>query len=555
VEGASDEIFSLVDQVAARLLAGLEGGPAARVDRIAAVTTSSLPALKAYLEGQVALRAGDFSTAVDAFQYAVDQDTLFALGYYRLSIAAEWLLRSELSHDSAQRAFQYADRLSLRDRRLLEAFSTFRRGEVERAEGLYRALVATYPDEVEAWLYLGELLFHMNPLRARSQAEAREPFLKLLELEPGNTATLVHLARIEAMEGRDQEVDRYVTRFVELASDADRLWPMQALRAFSRQDRAEQDRLLNEVERAPGATLTLIIWDVAISSRDIPGAERVARIMTAPWRPVEERALGHVHLAHFLLAQGRWNAAQQELEAAAALDPATALEHRALLSSMSFVPSSPEALAEIRDDLRAFDAGTVPDAQNPETFFASHNGLHPLLREYLLGLVSARLGDAPTADAQARRTAGTSAPPIVGSLPADLALGIRAQALIEQDRDADALAALEQLRFAINYNPMIASPFVSLSYERFTRAELLRTAGRDEEALAWYRYMFGCTAFEVVYLALSHLRQGEIYDRRGERDLAVRHYSMFLDLWRDADPEFQPLVEDAERQLAQLQRG
>ena len=87
--------------------------------------------------------------------------------------------------------------------------------------------------------------------------------------------------------------------------------------------------------------------------------------------------------------------------------------------------------------------------------------------------------------------------------------------MIEQDRDADALAALEQIRFAINYNPMIASPFVSLSYERFTRAELLHAADRDDEALAWYRNMFGSTAFEVVYLAFSHLRQGEIYDRRG----------------------------------------
>ncbi len=552
VEGASSEIFSLVDQVAAQLLAGFEGGPAARIDRIAAVTTSSLPALKAYLEGQTALRNGDYEAAVDAFQRAVAEDSTFALGYYRLSIAAEWLLRWDLSHEAAQRAFQYADRLSDRDRALLEAFSAFRRGETERAETLYRSMVGAHPDDVDAWLYLGELLFHGNPARGRSPVEAKEPFLRILELEPGNTGALVHLARLAAMERNVSELDGYVHRYVELTPSADRHWPMRALQAFSHNDRAEQDRLIQALERVASETLILVAWDTAVYLGDVRAAERVARLLIEPWRPAEERALGHVYLAHYVLAQGRWREARALLEGAEGWNRAFGVEYRALLSSLSFVPSSPEDLRAVREDLRAFDAGSVPDAENPETFFAVHNGLHPLIKEYLLGLVSARLGEREAAEAHARRVAATGVPVNLGTLPSDLALGIRSHLARQENRPKAALDALQQARFQINYQSMIASAFVSMAYERFTRAELLHELGRDGEALDWYRNTTTASTNEIVYRALSHLRQAQILERRGDRESAIRNYRAFLDLWHAADPELQPLVAEARSALERL---
>lgn len=34
---------------------------------------------------------------------------------------------------------------------------------------------------------------------------------------------------------------------------------------------------------------------------------------------------------------------------------------------------------------------------------------------------------------------------------------------------------------------------------------------------------------------------------------AVENYKKFIELWKDADPQFQPLVEDARKQIATLQ--
>ena len=55
-----------------------------------------------------------------------------------------------------------------------------------------------------------------------------------------------------------------------------------------------------------------------------------------------------------------------------------------------------------------------------------------------------------------------------------------------------------------------------------------------------------------MYLAPSQLRQAEIYDRRGDRDEAVKHYRRFIELWQNADPELQPLVVGARKRLAEL---
>ncbi|MBA3584971.1 MAG: hypothetical protein H0W36_10685, partial [Gemmatimonadetes bacterium] len=120
-EGAAEDVFAMVDEIAAGILGNMDGDPRARVERIAAVTTSSLPALKAYLNGERAFRAGEYATATEAFQQAVEEDSLFALAYYRLAAAAEYsTLRGDLAVSATEKALEYSDRLPSRDRTFLE---------------------------------------------------------------------------------------------------------------------------------------------------------------------------------------------------------------------------------------------------------------------------------------------------------------------------------------------------------------------------------------------------------------------------------------------------
>src|SRR5207302_2529280 len=85
VSGDTAGLFSLVDDLTGRVLAGLVSGRDTALTRLAAVTTHSLPALKSFLEGERAFREGHDQVAGEAFVDAVMEDTSFALAYYRLA--------------------------------------------------------------------------------------------------------------------------------------------------------------------------------------------------------------------------------------------------------------------------------------------------------------------------------------------------------------------------------------------------------------------------------------------------------------------------------------
>jgi tetratricopeptide (TPR) repeat protein len=53
----------------------------------------------------------------------------------------------------------------------------------------------------------------------------------------------------------------------------------------------------------------------------------------------------------------------------------------------------------------------------------------------------------------------------------------------------------------------------------------------------------------------SHKRLAELYDAKGDREKAMSHYSRFIELWKDADPDLQPHVQKARERLTQLQRA
>jgi tetratricopeptide (TPR) repeat protein len=124
-------------------------------------------------------------SAIAGFQRAVTEDSTFALAYYRLAVAAGWRGRHQLADAAPANALRHSVRLADRDRRLLQAYDRYRRGAIEEAESDFRALVRDAPDDLEAEFQLADLLLNYEPLRGRSQAEARELFDRVLAYDPG----------------------------------------------------------------------------------------------------------------------------------------------------------------------------------------------------------------------------------------------------------------------------------------------------------------------------------------------------------------------------------
>ncbi|KPK01641.1 MAG: hypothetical protein AMS20_13205 [Gemmatimonas sp. SG8_28] len=509
-----------------------------------------MPALKAYLRGTQLMWTGRFAEAGDALQEAVREDSTFALAWYQLSVAADWMLRADIASEASEQAVRFADRLAERDRRLLNALRTVRQGRSLEGEQLYRAIVSTYPQDVEAWYQLSEVLFHSGPRLGRPLAESRAPLLRLLALEPAQATARVHLARLAAAEGDVAELEALVDQVAGLSEGSRVPLEMRMLLVLARGDADELNALLAQLGSHAEGDLPELAWAAGSFTDNLEGVRAVVATMTQPHRSDGLQVVGRVLVAHLSMAAGQWAAASSQLDRAAALDPTTALEHRTLLATLPFHRRPAEELSDLR--MRFADLPPPGPAASPLVWHTVHDGLHEVLRAYLVGLVSAALGER---DAVARQVAflerQSGSPDTVPAL-GDLALGVRAAAALA-DGDAERAAALlDALRLQTWHQLNVASPFYSLGRERFLRARAYQQVGRLDDAERWYDSFTNTSVHDLVYLAPSHFYRGEIAEARGALEEAVAHYQRVLELWSDADAALQPLVEEARARIAHL---
>ena len=495
--GGEGEVFDLVDELARQLLAAGHAGPGARLSRLAARTTTSMPALKAYLVGERHIRAGRYYDAMEPLQDAVTADPTFALAYYRFAAAAGGCAMPELARHLAELGAEHRNRLSEHDRYLFDAQRAWLSGAVTEAEAHYATITSIYPGDVEAWFLLGDLLFHSNPLRGRSATEARGAFERALALEPDHLTSLVHLVRIAALEGNRDEALELAGRVIALSPEGDEVLAMRAFRAYATGDAAGIASVIEALRSARLAAIALAFTDVAVYAGDLAAAESLARELTGVARSDEMRALFHVLLAHLALAKKAPAEALAELRNAERLDRAWGLETRALFAALPFGGMPREEIVAARDALQAWDA----ERAEPSSFiiFAMHNGLHPHIRLYLLALLEARLGNLPAARAHAE--ALTSLVPVRGAeaLSHHLTRGALARVLWAEGHPSEALAELGRAQTEAWFLLTVASPFYSQAFERWMRAELLAELGRDDEADGWRGSIAERSPYEIIY--------------------------------------------------------
>ena len=552
VEGPSAALFGLVDSITTRLIASRSRTPAERLVRIASRSTHSLPALKHYLVGASTLRRAQFDSAVASFTNAAEIDTTFALAYYGLSLAAEHATQADLSRESAEKAARFAARLSPHDQKLVNALVASRRGDPIAAERFYNEIVADFPEDVEAWFQLGEVRFHYGPPRGHPISMAVAPFRQVLRYEPQNVGVLLHLARIAAGEGNVRLLDSLVQRVESLAPAGDRTLDMRALRAFARDDATAVRGILSEVSAAPDLYVPFIAWQVSAYLHDLDGTERVLRVGTRPDRPVEWRALAYSILAHIEAGRGKWASSRAALDSLAVLDPLKALEHRALLTLEPFLKRPDAELQSLRDQLEQTSAPPPTGGASRSSLLTVDDQLHGCIRTYLLGSLRARLGDSDGARRLATELDGVTGNPDIQGIARDFARSVRAAA---EENPRTALRQLEGMRLQTWYEFAMYSPFYSLAYERFTRADLADKLNQEAEALKWFSSFSDFSFFDVRYEAPGHLKRARILARQKKNALAASHYRAFLTMWRDADSEFQPEILKARAELAGLSGG
>lgn len=538
-DGSANEMFEVVDRVASQLLAGRFPGTRGQLARVAATSSGSLPAAKAYFAAEQQMGNGRFSAALDGLRDAVRLDTGFALAYYRMSHAAELMGDESETRDAADAAVRSAQRLDDHYRRVLAAGAARQDGDVAAAERAYTRLTIDYPTDADAWFGLGEALFHLNSMRGRPAVDGRDAFLRVVELDPRHVEALVHLARIEALRGDSAGVDRWLARAREYASDDVLARLALHVRALSGVDRQR----LQRASTMRGASAAREI----LAGTDPGDTERFAAQFLTADVPGDLAAYGHRLTAYAASARGQFREALRHLDEAQESDVDSDIEVRSLIVATPGAPLDSGVLTQTRLAVEQWQPSYLHDPDQSIDALARTRA-HALLRLHRLGLIALRAGDSVAASKAATRLAAITEPDSETTPTATaLALSLRAHIAAVAGDSARALNLLERVQWSRVGRVADAEPM-----DRLLHADLLAATGRYADALRWYATIGHGAPQELPLLGFATLGMARTSERMGDHAGAQREFKRLADLWRNADAPLQALMATTSKRVAAL---
>jgi tetratricopeptide (TPR) repeat protein len=462
---------------------------------------------------------------------------------------SRWPYPGDDARRAAAKALENADRLAEPDLMGLKAYEARLRGDPDVSEESYRVLLGEYPTDAQDWVNFGAVILRLQAWRrGRSIDEARSAFERALALEPDHWEALYFLSRVLLGEGKLEDSEAVALRQPSLD-----LYE-RVVFAYARDPEATRAALFEEMKAAGDWDVLRAAASLIAFGRHWSEAKAVAELMTVPPRPVGTRAVGHVLLAQIEMAQGRWREAQKELDRAEAID-GWALELRAHWASHPFFAVPLPEVRKLRQSILVWDTHDADYETTGFREFDVHLGLSPLIRGYLLGLLSVRLGDELEALQYADELRYADVPDDSGSLADDLAHGLRAHVAWHRGDAAGALAELDQAKqkgLWLTTRPRLFSPFLFQYYERYLRFAALHDLGRSGEALRWQESFEPIWGLQAVYRAPLYRLRGEIYESLGDREKALEQYARFVEIWKNCDPPLRPAVEEVEARIARL---
>jgi serine/threonine-protein kinase len=196
------------------------------------------------------------------------------------------------------------------------------------------------------------------------------------------------------------------------------------------------------------------------------------------------------------------------------------------------------AVAEIEEEQRRLGWDTIPPARR------RYDALIPALAE------AGRIAEARRLLEECLTAAATDSN-LAFDLPAYRSLIEGAVALAEGRLQSAAAAYLSW-----NTAPFLTSVH-AYNQGLFEAGTALDRLGATDSALVLYERALNQPAFyaegpETLWYPLVLRRLGELHESLGHREQAIDYYGQFIALWKDADPELQPQVEEARAALARL---
>ncbi len=543
VEGPSDSLTVLVDRLAAQLLlreAGEEG------DRLATLTSRSLPALRAFLAGQSEYRRGRYAEAVRQFELALEEDSTFALAGLGLASSAYWAVGlGGTWSEGLVRAWEHRERLSARDRGLLLAWLGPRFPApptwAERLQGWELAIEAM-PGRPEAWYEAGDVLFHYGEVLdvESSRERARAYFERALELDSTFAAPLGHLVELGALSGDTAAVRHHGARYLALDSVggvADYLrWRV----ACALGDSTGINGLRERFQEVDALSLRRIVRS---AQRDLLVLDAIDEAAAALEAKTETRRAhwGSLTELHDAAANaGRPSEALAITESQADLQPAPRMHLRTRVRDALYWDGDREAGAAAVLELAAF--ADAPPASDPEERRAQYEDICVVEQWRLWN------GEVDHTESAIRRLLSAQPPADSDTTVVyNQECAVLLQALLASAEDGSAAdAALSRLESLARAGP--ASLF-NTAYVNLVLARLLEARGDPVGALAAVRRL----GYPSAPFLSSYLREeGRLAALTGDREGAIRAYRHYLALRADPEPVLAADVDAVRTELGRL---
>jgi tetratricopeptide (TPR) repeat protein len=441
--------------------------------RAAFTCTSSAAALGHLLQGQAKFWAGDYDGASSSYREAIEADSTCGLGYLRLSDVDGWRYDYSDALTTVDAGIRRNPTLPSRWVQLLRARREFVLGNGEDAIAMFQDAVLDDRSDIDAWLGLGESLFHYAAYAGHSAADAQPALERTVQLDSAFAPVYDHLVDLALLAGDSGRAVKYVrrmgredpSRFVREAAITLRFGSPSARRAAEDQLRGADRQALSQV---------VALW--THGSANLPLADTLAGYLTGPQRTPDDRRRGGEFRLALLAAQGRWSEAMAVWKQHAGNNPFDAWMVHAYLAGYPAAEVVAPMFASARSKLAN---GEIPDFTRPMWDEAQQAFLALAHRATLMGDSAevldllARMMRAPPATDLSDPTAFS----LQGSLEARLAL-----------LNGDSARAIEKLQLAlsrINEPWTWYYPLSSMAPERRLLGELLKARGSSVGEEQW----------------------------------------------------------------------
>jgi serine/threonine protein kinase/tetratricopeptide (TPR) repeat protein len=551
VEGKGEQaVFSMVDELTRKIKADLELSDdeiAADIDKeIEKITTSSPQAFKYYVEGRKFHHKGEYRKGIESMEKALALDPDFAMAYRSMAMSYYNLFLFSESKKYLQKAFELKDRLSDRERYLIEG-EFYRDSETtyDKAIEAYNKLLELYPDDSIANTNLGILYLWIE-----QWDKAIERYLIQIQGKDESFFPYNNIAEAYRAKGMYEAARKVLEGYIQNIHESDQIREELSMNYLFQ---GEYEPALAEIEKAihlnpDNIWLRMMRGNIYVCQQDFDKAEEDYS------SALEEKELGlnlytRIVLGTSYLLRGKFESGREHYRQG--LDLAERLGDNwwrvcfHIWRAYSYLKSrQPEEV------LKDCDAAWSIAPNSNDSLKWQRRALYYRGRAFL----------AMNSFAEAQKAAdGIEELVEKGTNKKDIRYSQHLLGLIELKKK-NYSKAIDHFTeaFSLLPYPNSITPF---TVDQANFAEGLASAfyesGDVERAREEYEkiltFPIGRLYFGDIY-ARSLYWLGRIYEEKGQKGKAIEFYEKFLTLWKDADPGL-PEVKDSRKRLTVLQKS